>query len=734
MQLPKKLCAGQQFKPTVVTRVNQIIDYLKTQRLVSDNKSIRINQLTSGIALSAVVNPPGSNGGASSQFDHPFKMTIDTLSEQGQEDQKVLHIKTGYLQMNGDDESRIAISFEQQNETFKSLPLPDEAGQYIVTLFVWYDPRNEDSQLGWVTRVLYLSQDVQVDEIVTSCGYFSIMLGNILVQQNEDNELTYTITKQLVNGDFAVFDGGIKNPFKAVLAMETYPDDGDVLDQPLMPFYVKVNPAKVYLNGEPIQVPYTWFQLGQNPFQKYYILKINTIAKLVELTSVALESYVYTEDQITYNIPICRLLLGVNSMIGVIQYLDNDFCFSIDDKKVYLNSDDEIPQYLEDKYKIPTQDYDSLDATQQSFYDAFNDNSLIKAVRYSSSSAFSDSSLSSDSSVVELSYYWDQLYWDYKHIPNWNGDSSSSSNLQTLYNQSNSLKWFDYGKIRVNQSDANPEYLNYKVDNKQWIFKKVSDDNNKLKIWTKKMVKGEYIKLTESNQNNDEEKPKVTIDWDYKSISGYSSSSSNNNIQTICNNAGNLTWYDYGKVRVNANDSSPNYLESKIENGQQIYKAVKNDSTLKIWTRKITAGYNTTLKQQNEGGDSEKPISEVRTHKTLVNVSSGIKKTETKTNENFTITYLIEVDYPNFALSVDSSIASLLSLEKTAGGIKIKSALQGSGLLAVSNGNISVLPAGSGNVVLACSNGTFTWLPYADCDLACQSSSSNSNSASSVGV
>lgn len=726
MQIPRKLCAGQQFKPTIVKRVNQIIDYLKTQRLVSDNNTIRINQLTSGIALSAVVNPPGSSGGDSAQFDHPFKMTIDTLSEQGQEDQKVLHIKTGFLQMNGDDESRIAVSFQPNDSHFNQyLPLPDEEGEYIVTLFVWYDPRNEDSQLGWVTRVLYLSQDVLVDEIVTSCGYFSIMLGNILVQQNEDNELTYTVTKQLVNGDFAVFDGGIKNPFKAVLAMETYPDDGDVLDQPLMPFYVKVNPAKVYLNGELKQTNYTWFQLGQNPFQKYYILKINTLAKTVELGSVALEDYVYTEDQITYNIPVCRLLLGVNSMIGVIQYLDNDFCFSIDDKKVYLNKDDEIPQYLEDKYKIPTQNYDNLDQNQQSFYDNFNTNSLIKAIRYSSSSSFSTSSMSGGASTIDLNFYWDQIYWDYKNIPNWNGDSSSSSNLQTIYNENSSLKWFDYGKIRVNASDTQPNYLNDKIDNKQWIFKKVSDDNDKLKLWTKKLVKGEYIKLTESNQNNDEEKPKVTIDWDYKSISGYSSASSNNNIQTICNNAGNLQWYDYGKVRVNANDSSPGFLDSKITPGQWIFKKVENDNSLKIWTNKAKQGYNIRL--TNQGVGTETPEYKIDGYKTTLTATNGLKKTETKTNQNFTIVYDIEVDYPNFALTVDSSIASLLSLEKTAGGIKIKSALQGSGLLAVSNGNISVLPAGSGNVVLGCSNGTFTWIPYADCDLACAGSSSSSN-------
>ncbi|MBR4316037.1 MAG: hypothetical protein IKP65_03595 [Alphaproteobacteria bacterium] len=78
-----------------------------------------------------------------------------------------------------------------------------------------------------------------------------------------------------------------------------------------------------------------------------------------------------------------------------------------------------------------------------------------------------------------------------------------------------------------------------------------------------------------------------------------------------------------------------------------------------------------------------------------------------------------DLDYLNTKINVDSSIASLIRLIKNAGEIKIANALQGTGLIAISNGNITVLPAPAGNAVLACSNGVFTWLPYADCDFAC---------------
>ena len=54
MQLPSKLNHGENFKTGVVNKINSIIDYLKTQRLVGDNKTILVNQLTSGVGLSVI--------------------------------------------------------------------------------------------------------------------------------------------------------------------------------------------------------------------------------------------------------------------------------------------------------------------------------------------------------------------------------------------------------------------------------------------------------------------------------------------------------------------------------------------------------------------------------------------------------------------------------------------------------------------------------------------------------
>lgn len=620
--LPSKLRSGQKFMTAVPSKINQIIDYLKTQRLVSDNKTIRVNQLTSGVALSAMINPPGSPGGTPSNFDHPFKMSIgvDETTEQ-----QVLRIKRGRIALNGDDQSRIYVCFQPNEDGFDEyVPLPDEEGTFQVCLLIFYDENTQSpNQDFWEIRIVYVQTGSNTHNWVNSCGMFQIYLGNIEVTENEDNELSYRITKQNITSGFSVYDGFIQTHFKAWFKCDTYPDNGDILDDDLLPDYIIINAGNVMLNGRYLNSTQSWFQLPQSleNVDRIYCVQVNTVANLVGFRVFSSNEIVFTEDNITYNIPICRLVTDGASAVGVQQFIIGDFCFALDDKKVLLNSTDQIPGFLEDKIKIPTTDFTSLDGQQQSFYSAYPNNSYIKAIRFSDSSNFSMNSMSSS----ELSTYWDQVYWNYKGIPNWSGDSSSSSNFQTIMNDNNSLKWFEYGKIRVNQSDT-----------------------------------------------------------------------------------------------------SPDYLDTKFVPGQFIFKAVSEDFKLKVWTRGIKQGYNQRMTEGKLDDDDQKPYTQIDGYKTTLTALHGLKCSDTKTNENFTIQYTVEIDYPNFALEIDNSIASLLDIEKSAGGIKIKSALQGSGLMAVSGGNISIIPApSSGNVVLGCSNGSFSWIPYADCDTACSSASAN---------
>lgn len=75
MQVPSSLQAGENFKQATVLKINQIIEYLKTQRLTSPNQSIKIDQLVNGIGITV-----NATGGASPSlrqdkiFKHPFRL------------------------------------------------------------------------------------------------------------------------------------------------------------------------------------------------------------------------------------------------------------------------------------------------------------------------------------------------------------------------------------------------------------------------------------------------------------------------------------------------------------------------------------------------------------------------------------------------------------------------------------------------------------------------------------
>ena len=43
-QLPSKLQSGDNFKGATVRTVNNIIDYLQSQRLQGDNRTVKLNQ------------------------------------------------------------------------------------------------------------------------------------------------------------------------------------------------------------------------------------------------------------------------------------------------------------------------------------------------------------------------------------------------------------------------------------------------------------------------------------------------------------------------------------------------------------------------------------------------------------------------------------------------------------------------------------------------------------------
>lgn len=62
--LPNKLQHGDNWKSASVNAINQIIDYLKSQRIVVDNKTISATQSVNGITLTAKPQTSAKPGGS----------------------------------------------------------------------------------------------------------------------------------------------------------------------------------------------------------------------------------------------------------------------------------------------------------------------------------------------------------------------------------------------------------------------------------------------------------------------------------------------------------------------------------------------------------------------------------------------------------------------------------------------------------------------------------------------
>lgn len=65
--LPNKLQSGDLWKQSSINAINQIIDYLKSQKIVGDNSTVSISQGVNGITISAKpqtsAKPNGKGGG-----------------------------------------------------------------------------------------------------------------------------------------------------------------------------------------------------------------------------------------------------------------------------------------------------------------------------------------------------------------------------------------------------------------------------------------------------------------------------------------------------------------------------------------------------------------------------------------------------------------------------------------------------------------------------------------------
>lgn len=430
--LPNKLQKGQQFKTATVDKINEIIDYLKTQRIIGDNKTIKVNQLTNNVALSVLENH-SRKGGASAEIDHPFKLKIGTLEENAQSGSKptpVLKISQARIIVSGDEASRIYFCYDENDIGLPTyLKLPEKEGEYNVVGYAVYDfnaPQNEMNALGWGTGCIYADYlESTTAEFTESCGFFTFIIGTIKVETDDEGNKKYSVTRQLLFSSLDVHDCNVSRDFRGHWQKSSYPSDGEIIKELIADKFI-INQGYMFSDGVEYYLA-QYEQSGTPSEQNLYCVKFSTDGTTVEFAKIALSEWVYFNEQTSiYLIPICMNYPSNSSGVGLIQYIEGALIFNIKGK-ILLNQTDQVPsEYIQEKLKYETKERNSLEEKQKKIYE--QGKTYIIGIT-------TDANEQSDADPKVKNLY-DDLYWDWTGISNFD-----EKKHQVIIHQKEQLKW-----------------------------------------------------------------------------------------------------------------------------------------------------------------------------------------------------------------------------------------------------------------------------------------------------
>lgn len=247
MLLPSKLQSGQNFKTATVKAVNNIIDYLKTQRLSGDGKTIKVNQCSAGITLSAVGAATGRAGGSSDPFNHPFKLII-TSDDNGSPQ---VSVKLGIVYFQGAYEGEYyGIGYQKIQGVDMPAYIPfdweaAEDGAYGINAVI-YDYEEEEG--GCYLMGCCLVTDANDSQIVSAPGFYVIPLGIITKTTIEgENQTSYSlaVTEQGIVGDIILNDSHRYQPF-AIRFFIDFGEEGELKHFEDFTVTAKVNNGVIY--------------------------------------------------------------------------------------------------------------------------------------------------------------------------------------------------------------------------------------------------------------------------------------------------------------------------------------------------------------------------------------------------------------------------------------------------------------------------------------------------------
>lgn len=255
-QLPSKLQSGDNFKGATVRTVNNIIDYLNSQRIKGDNRTIQVNQYATGITISSIgtiTHKPTVGGGSS--FTHPFQIYI-TTDENGNPQACMREGRVLVQQMTN---TIFYQRFEKISEGDKgSQPYADyipinwadaDDGDYCVVIIIKNDEDNISEYSDIDTIVCY---NMMVQHLPCVSGFYSIYVGTIIkstVENPKEGEPAYRLTAgtQRITSDIIIDDYNQNLPF-TIKAFVDYGENTEVKTSAsdFIVKQLKLNGGKIY--------------------------------------------------------------------------------------------------------------------------------------------------------------------------------------------------------------------------------------------------------------------------------------------------------------------------------------------------------------------------------------------------------------------------------------------------------------------------------------------------------
>lgn len=687
MLLPSKLKSGEKFKDTVVKRINQIIDYLKTQRLSGDLNTIKINQNTSGITISALpqnaVGQSSSKGGGLNNF--PFKISLITDTKEGEETevnpQYFLSVQNGRVQINDYTNNR-SYFYYSGNKKISLSSLTD--GQYYVMALIQFQPfgANDDPQEQnryFSSCIFFTSASATTISTPQTRGIFTTPIGKIKLS-TEDGVKKYEVIEQKIIGDFNIDFQALRLPFSVTATFSIA--DGDLINNiNFDDFTFYINKGNFLYDQSEFLVDRENLGLASDSFIYFCTDK----KQIFEIRVQTTKKDFYDKDTKTFYYQIANVYYDGGTGIVIEQNITSDITAGEKDTyKVKTKQEDEKPLFLSEK--IDFQNYTEDDYKGESQYIGKE----FKQYTYTEGQ-------------TQIKGFNIVPRWLYKNISGY-----STGSQQVLKNDKGALKWAkaDNSQIDldVNIKDSLANYVSADVNKDQ-------DGNFTVDVTFDASVSG-YSFMTVSGVGDLQHwTPNVTgtgviTFGNSPSVLVAPQATNNINLYALTGVNGSLSWtqalqpINFGKVKLSSTDSY-DFVQNKMYSDSGSI-SVGMSSIGNYITIDIQDGYFIS-------SDDSIKFETITEHLDLTIPNLGKIKLTDDGNFGFLQQKLI----------VDSSISALLTLEVVGQQLVIKSAIQGSGLLKVENGVVSVLSAPNEKSVLVGDANGFSWMGIAECETAC---------------